>query len=60
MNKKSLDANDVKDVEELKTELKKLPKDIKLDVIKGISLFEAGYNFGIADAMKAQLTAAEV
>ena len=57
-NNKVLTPDDIKETEELKKELKKIPKDTKIDIIKGIALFEAGYNFGWAECANKQLQTA--
>lgn len=46
-----LTENETNDIKEVRTMVMKLPEAAKVEIIKGMAMFEAGYTNGFIDGM---------
>jgi hypothetical protein len=57
MEKKILITDEVADIKEVRDFIKKLPSSAKVEIVKGMAMFEAGYKSGFVDGITHKHTA---
>jgi hypothetical protein len=57
MEKKILMTDEAADLKEVRDLIKKLPAAAKVEIVKGMAMFEAGYKSGFVDGITHERTA---